>query len=143
MALDANYSRRAGLWSALFVAASPALLNQRTDYLIDLTAAMMTAGWWALLARPPAALDLVHLSGIGLGLVTLTGPRGCSALVLLLLLLIGVRKAHHGQWRPLAQGVISGLIAWLLIWPWFSQNWLTILSTINKAASGGLPIKTA
>ena len=43
MALDTNYSRRAGLWSALFVAASPALLNQRTDYLIDLSlTAMMT-----------------------------------------------------------------------------------------------------
>ena len=38
----------------------------------------------------------------------------------------------------LAQGVIGGLIAWLLIWPWFSQNWLTILSTINKARQWGV-----
>ena len=139
------HSRRAGLWSALFVAASPALLNQRTDYLIDLSlAAMMTAGWWVLSQRRWFAHQQRWIwsivSGIGLGLVTLTRPTGLVLLWLPLLLLLigGVRKAHHGQWRPLAQGVISGLIAWLLIWPWFSQNWLTILSTINKARQWGV-----
>ena len=139
------HSRRAGLWSALFVAASPALLNQRTDYLIDLSlAAMMTAGWWVLSQRRWFAHQQRWIwsivSGIGLGLVTLTRPTGLALLWLPLLILLigGVCEACRGQWRPLAQGVIGGLIAWLLIWPWFSQNWLTILSTINKARQWGV-----
>jgi len=139
------HSRRAGLWAALFVAAAPALLNQRTDYLIDLSlTALMTAGWWVLsqrrwFARQRRWLWSV-LSGIGLGLVALTRPTGLVLLWLPLVLLLvgGLRAARRGHWRPLAQGATGGLIAWLLVWPWFSQNWLTILSTINKARQWGV-----
>ena len=139
------HSRRAGLWAALFVAAAPALLNQRTDYLIDLSlTALMTAGWWVLsqrrwFARQRRWLWSV-LSGIGLGLVALTRPTGLVLLWLPLVLLLvgGLREARRGHWRPLAQGATGGLIAWLLVWPWFSQNWLTILSTINKARQWGV-----
>ena len=139
------HSRLAGLWAALFVAAAPALLNQRTDYLIDLSlTALMTAGWWVLsqrrwFARQRRWLWSV-LSGIGLGLVALTRPTGLVLLWLPLVLLLvgGLREARRGHWRPLAQGATGGLIAWLLVWPWFSQNWLTILSTINKARQWGV-----
>ncbi|WP_415399401.1 glycosyltransferase family 39 protein [Synechococcus sp. W4D4] len=139
------HSRRAGLWAALFVAAAPALLNQRTDYLIDLSlTALMTAGWWVLSQRRWFAQEQRWLwsilSGIGLGLVALTRPTGLVLLwlPLLLLLLGGFREARRGHWQPLAQGATGGLIAWLLVWPWFSQNWLTILSTINKARQWGV-----
>ena len=139
------HSRRAGLWAALFVAAAPALLNQRTDYLIDLSlTALMTAGWWVLsqrrwFARQQRWLWSV-LSGIGLGLVALTRPTGLVLLWLPLVLLLigGLREARRGHWRPLAQGATGGLIAWLLVWSWFSQNWLTIVSTINKARQWGV-----
>ena len=139
------HSRRAGLWAALFVAAAPALLNQRTDYLIDLSlTALMTAGWWVLsqrrwFARQRRWLWSV-LSGISLGLVALTRPTGLVLLWLPLVLLLvgGLREARRGHWRPLAEGATGGLIAWLLVWPWFSQNWLTILSTINKARQWGV-----
>lgn len=139
------HSRRAGLWAALFIATAPALLNQRTDYLIDLSlTALMTASWWVLSQRrwftgQQRWLWSV-LSGIGLGLVALTRPTGLVLLWLpfLLMLIGGLHEARRGHWRPLTQGAAGGLIACLLIWPWFSQNWLTILSTINNARRWGV-----
>ncbi|WP_010313264.1 glycosyltransferase family 39 protein [Synechococcus sp. CB0205] len=139
------HSRRAGLWAALFVATAPALLNQRTDYLIDLSlTAVMTGSWWILSQRRWFVAGRrwlwTVLSGIGLGLVALTRPTGLVLLWLPLLLLLigGLREARRGHWRPLLQGASSSVIAWLLVWPWFSQNWLTILSTINKARQWGV-----
>ena len=54
------------------------------------------------------------------------------------MLIGGLHEARRGHWRPLTQGAAGGLIACLLIWPWFSQNWLTILSTINNARRWGV-----
>ena len=101
------HSRRAGLWSALFVAAAPALLNQRTDYLIDLSlTAMMTASWWILSQRRWFAHQQRWIwsivSGIGLGLVTLTRPTGSFALVTLLYCLLEAFARHI-----MANGVLS------------------------------------
>ena len=112
------HSRRAGLWAALFVATAPALLNQRTDYLIDLSlTAVMTGSWWILSQRRWLAAGRRWLwsvlSGIGLGLVALTRPTGLVLLWLPLLLLMigGLREARRGQWRPLLQGATASVIA--------------------------------
>jgi len=139
------HSRSAGLWGALFAAAAPALLNQRTDYLIDLSlTAVLTGSWWLLSQRRwrgqrhPWRGSL--LAGAGLGAVFLTRPTGLVLLWLPLLLLLAraLRAARSGHWSALQQLTGATALAWALCWPWFSQNWLTILSTINNARQWGV-----
>jgi 4-amino-4-deoxy-L-arabinose transferase-like glycosyltransferase len=139
------HSRSAGLWSALVVAAAPALLNQRTDYLIDLSlTAVLTGSWWLLSQRRwwggahPWRGAL--LAGAGLAAVFLTRPTGLVLLWLPLLglLLAALGAARTGRWGPLQQLVAATALAGALCWPWFSQNWLTILSTINNARQWGV-----
>ena len=125
------HSRCAGLWAAWFCAVAPALLHQRTDYLIDFSLTAVLSGcWWLLSAR--RWLPLRHpwlwsvLAGLGLGAVVLTRPTGLVLLWLPLLLL-----ARHGL-------ALMAVVAWAVSWPWFSQNWLTILSSINNARQWGV-----
>ena len=139
------HSRSAGLWSAFFVAAAPALLNQRTDFLIDLSLTAVLSGCWWLLSqrrwwgqRRPWRWSL--LAGAGLAAVFLTRPTGLVLLwlPLLLLLVAALGAARAGRWQPLLQLTAATGLAGALCWPWFSQNWLTILSTINNARQWGV-----
>jgi hypothetical protein len=125
------HSRSAGLWAAWLCAVAPALLNQRTDYLIDFSLTAVLSGcWWLLSARRWLPLRRPWLwsvlAGLGLGAVFLTRPTGLVLLWLPLLLLV-----RHGL-------ALMAVVAWAVSWPWFSQNWLTILSTINKARQWGV-----
>ncbi|MCP9835510.1 MULTISPECIES: hypothetical protein [unclassified Cyanobium] len=143
------HSRAAGLWAAFLCGVSPALLNQRSDYLIDFSlTAVLTATWWVLtvrvLARPRHPWLWSLGGGLGLGAVVLTRPTG---LVMLWLPLLGLawmalvplrqrgRKARFGR---LAQLLLAAAAATAVAWPWWSQNWLTILSTVNKARQWGV-----
>ena len=133
------HSLSAGLWAATFCALAPALLNQRTDYLIDLSlTAVLTLAWWLLSQwRWSARWGWAVAAGAGLGAVVLTRPTGLVLLWLPLVLLV-VWAMRRRQRRSLLQGALAVLVAWALAWPWFSQNWLTILSTINKARQWGV-----
>jgi 4-amino-4-deoxy-L-arabinose transferase-like glycosyltransferase len=139
------HGRSAGLWAALFAAAAPALLNQRTDYLIDLSlTAVLSGSWWLLSQRRWRGQGHLWraslLAGAGLAAVFLTRPTGLVLLWLPLLLLLAraLGAARGGRWRPLQQLLAATALAWALCWPWFSQNWLTILSTINNARQWGV-----
>ena len=162
------HSRAAGLWAALLAACAPALLNQRSDYLIDFSlTAVLTACWWllsvAVLKRPRRPWLWAGACGLGLGLVILTRPTG----VVLLWLPLGalgwralaalVAKPGAGlgpegnqarglggwlgdsrRWTPIGRCLLAMAVATAVSGPWFSQNWLTILSTVNKARQWGV-----
>ena len=150
------HSRAAGLGAALFLACAPALLNQRSDYLIDFSlTAVLTACWWllamAVLTRPRRRWLSAGACGLGLGFVVLTRPTGVvllwlplaaiawTALAALLApprLASGRRAAQ--RWGPLGRCALALAAAAAISGPWFSQNWLTILSTINKARQWGV-----
>ncbi len=150
------HSRAAGLWAALFLACAPALLNQRSDYLIDFSlTAVLTACWWllsmAVLTRPRRRWLWAGACGLGLGFVVLTRPTGVVLLWLplaalgwtaLAALLAPPRLASGRRgprrWGPLGRCALALSIAAAISGPWFSQNWLTILSTINKARQWGV-----
>ena len=137
------HSRSAGLWAATFCALAPALLNQRTDYLIDLSlTAVLTLSWWLLSRWRWSAPGRGRwwwavAAGAGLGAVVLTRPTGLVLLWLPLALLV-LRAARRRHWISTLQGLLAVVVAWALAWPWLSQNWLTILSTINKARQWGV-----
>ena len=150
------HSRAAGLWAALFLACAPALLNQRSDYLIDFSlTAVVTACWWlltmAVLTRPRRPWLWAGACGLGLGFVVLTRPTGVVLLWLPLLALgwtalaallapprITSGRRGPRRWGPLGRCALALAAACAISGPWFSQNWLTILSTINKARQWGV-----
>ncbi len=150
------HSRAAGLWAALFLACAPALLNQRSDYLIDFSlTAVLTACWWllgvAVLARPRRPWLWAGACGLGLGFVVLTRPTGVVLLWLplgavawtALATLLAPPRLTSGRyaarrWGPLGRCALALAVASAIGGPWFSQNWLTILSTINKARQWGV-----
>jgi 4-amino-4-deoxy-L-arabinose transferase-like glycosyltransferase len=140
------HSRAAGLWAAFLCGVAPALLNQRSDYLIDfsLTAAL-TATWWLLtvrvLARPRHPWLWSLGGGLGLGAVVLTRPTGLVMLWLPLLALAWMALAalvQRGHRARLGEALLAAAAATAVAWPWWSQNWLTILSTVNKARQWGV-----
>lgn len=150
------HSRAAGLWAALFLACAPALLNQRSDYLIDFSlTAVLTACWWllsvAVLTRPRRRWLWAGACGLGLGAVVLTRPTGVVLLWLPLVALgwtglaalvapprLASGRRGPRRWGPLGRCALALAAAAAIAGPWFSQNWLTILSTINKARQWGV-----
>jgi 4-amino-4-deoxy-L-arabinose transferase-like glycosyltransferase len=140
------HSRAAGLWAAFLCGVAPALLNQRSDYLIDFSlTAVLTATWWLLtvrvLARPRHPWLWSLGGGLGLGAVVLTRPTGLVMLWLPLLVLAWMALAalvQRGRPARLAQSLLAAAAATAVAWPWWSQNWLTILSTVNKARQWGV-----
>ncbi len=138
-------SRAAGLWAGFLAAVAPALLNQRTDYLIDFSlTAVVTACWlllsWRHLGQPLRPWLASTLAGIGLGLLVLTRPTGLLLLwlPLLWLLIRAIRALLKRRWALAGQGLLAAGLAWLVAGSWFSQNWLTILSTVNNARRWGV-----
>jgi 4-amino-4-deoxy-L-arabinose transferase-like glycosyltransferase len=137
--------RQAGLWAAFFACVAPALINQRSDYLIDFSlAAVITACWvllsWRHLGRLNRPWLGSALAGLGLGMVLLTRPTG---LLLLWLPLLGlgchaIAQLLRGRWGLTAQALLAGWLAWLVAGGWISQNWLTIVSTVNNARRWGV-----
>ncbi|MCP9899769.1 glycosyltransferase family 39 protein [Cyanobium sp. Cruz CV13-4-11] len=140
------HSRAAGLWAAFLCGVAPALLNQRSDYLIDFSlTAVLTATWWLLtvrvLARPRHPWLWSLGGGLGLGAVVLTRPTGLVMLWLPLLVLAWMALAallRRGRPARLAESLLAAAAATAVAWPWWSQNWLTILSTVNKARQWGV-----
>ncbi|MCP9932253.1 glycosyltransferase family 39 protein [Cyanobium sp. AMD-g] len=140
------HSRAAGLWSAFLCSVAPALLNQRSDYLIDFSlTAVLTTTWWLLTVRVLASPRRPWLwslaGGLGLGAVVLTRPTGLVMLWLPLLALAWMALAalvQRGRPARLAESLLGVAAATALAWPWWSQNWLTILSTVNKARQWGV-----
>ncbi|WP_216916041.1 MULTISPECIES: glycosyltransferase family 39 protein [unclassified Synechococcus] len=144
--------RAAGLWAAFLCAVAPALLNQRSDYLIDFSlTAVLTATWWLLtvrvLGRPRRPWLWSLAGGLGLGAVVLTRPTGLVMLWLPLLalawralapLLRRGRPGPRARFGRLAEALLAAAAATAVAWPWWSQNWLTILSTVNKARQWGV-----
>ncbi|MFM8935727.1 MAG: hypothetical protein ACKOE9_01910 [Vulcanococcus sp.] len=135
----------AGLWAAGLSAVAPALLNQRTDYLIDFSlTAVLAASWtllsWRSLGHPRRPWLATACAGLGLGAVLLTRPTGLLLLWLPLLALLwrALAALRRGRWRPLAHGLLATALAWWLAGGWISQNWLTILSTVNNARRWGV-----
>ena len=148
-------SRQAGLWAAWFCAVAPALLNQRSDYLIDFSLTAVLAACWTLLSwrhlgvgatgpTPGRSWRRAWLAsgccGLALGALLLTRPTGLLLLWLPLaaLALRAAQQLLRGRWWLAAQGLLAAWLAWLVAGGWIGQNWLTIVSTVNNARRWGV-----
>nr|WP_261789794.1 phospholipid carrier-dependent glycosyltransferase [Synechococcus elongatus] len=140
-------NRTTGLVAAGLSLAAPLAIIQRVDYLIDYSlTAVLTLTWlclslWKFARSPKRRLGAAAASGVAIAAVFLTRPTG---LIFLWLPLLWLAIAAVGQlfqqrrWQPLAELLVAGGIAGLLSWPWFSTNWLTILSSIANARDWGV-----
>jgi hypothetical protein len=49
-----------------------------------------------------------------------------------------LQRGRPARFGRLAQLLLAAAAATAVAWPWWSQNWLTILSTVNKARQWGV-----
>ncbi len=126
-----------GIWAASIFTFSSLILNNRSDYLIDLSlTSFSTLGFlfftkWYLDKKKFSFYS--SLAGASLGLIFLTRPTGvviyCFSFLFILLKLI---KRKYSFSYSLGELIFFFITFIVIIFPWFSRNWLTIItSTIN------------
>ncbi len=126
-----------GIWASFIFTFSSLILNHRSDYLIDLSlTSFSTLGFlfftkWYLDIKKFSFYS--SLSGAALGLIFLTRPTGITIFflpfVLIILKLINRKSSLSYSLKEFIFFITSFIF---IIFPWFSRNWLTIItSTIN------------
>ena len=126
-----------GIWAALIFTFSSLILNHRSDYLIDLSlTSFSTLGFlfftkWYLDIKKFSFYSA--LSGAALGLIFLTRPTGITIFFLpFVFIILKLFKRKSSLSYSLKEFIFFITFFILLIFPWFSRNWLTIItSTIN------------
>ncbi|MEO1591770.1 MAG: glycosyltransferase family 39 protein [Cyanobacteria bacterium J06632_22] len=136
------FSATTGLWAAGLMLLSPVLLDLQNNYLLDfpMTAmvALMFAGmtlfWFA--EQPLTRWLTIPLLGIPLGLALMTRTSGLLFVVLPVLWMLG-SCLWQRRWLKLGQVCLGLLVGLGTLWPWFSTNWLTVISTTLASNSHG------
>ncbi len=126
-----------GIWASLIFTFSSLILNHRSDYLIDLSlASLSTLGFlfftkWYLDKKKFSFYS--SLTGASIGLIFLTRPTGVLIFFLsFLCLFLKLIKRKNNFTFSLGELIIFFTTFIAVIFPWFSRNWLTIItSTIN------------
>ena len=142
-----------GIWAALIFTFSSLILNHRSDYLIELSlSSLSTLGFlfltkWYLNKKKFSFYSF--LAGAALGLIFLTKPTGVVIFFLsFLCIVLKLIKRQNSFKYSLGELIIFFITFIVVIFPWFSRNWLTIItSTINAWNWGvnyqdGLEIKS-
>lgn len=126
-----------GVWASLIFSFSSLIINLRSDYLIDLSLTAFCSLTLFIFTKWYLEKKLNNyyaiLSGVSLGLIFLVKPSGIAFFILPFLtiffnLLIN-RKSTFSNISQTSLFIFSFI---LIIFPWFSRHWLTIItSTIN------------
>ena len=130
-------NKSTGIMAAFIFTFSSLILSQRSDYLIDLSlSSFSTLGFlfftkWYLDKRKFSVYSF--LSGASLGLIFLTRPTGIIIFFFSFLLIIfKLIKPKYSFDFSLGEFILFTTTFIVVIFPWFSRNWLTIItSTIN------------
>ncbi len=132
-----------GIWAALIFTFSSLILNHRSDYLIDLSlTSLSTLGFlfftkWYLDIKKFSFYS--SLSGAALGLIFLTRPTGIAIFflpfVFIILKLIKRKSSFSYSLKEFIFFITSFIF---IIFPWFSLNWLTIISSTINAWNWGV-----
>ena len=126
-----------GVWAAFIFTFSELILNQRSDYLIDLSlTSFSTLGFliftkWYLDKKIYSFYS--SLAGIALGLIFLVRPTGIIIFTFpFILIILKLIKSKYSYFDNLKELIFFFIGFIVIIYPWFSRNWLTIItSTIN------------
>ena len=126
-----------GLWGSIIFTFSSFIINQRSDYLIDLSLTsfsclcLLFLTKWFLDNKGKSIYSI--FAGLSLGLVFLAKPTGIILFIFpLLLILLKIFKKKDTILLQIKEILIFKISFLIIIFPWFSKNWLTIItSTIN------------
>ena len=130
-------NKSTGIWASLLFTFSSLILSHRADYLIDLsltsfsTLAFLFFTKWFFNKKVFSFNS--SLAGAALGLIFLTKPTGVVIFFLsFLLIILKLIKSKHGFAYSSREFLFFFITFIFVIFPWFSRNWLTIItSTIN------------
>ena len=136
-------SESTGIWASIIFTFSSLIINQRSDYLIDLSlTSFSTLGFlfftrWYLDKKTFSSYS--YLAGISLGLVFLTRPTGIIIFTFpFILIILKLIKRKYCFTDSLKELIFFFTAFILIIWPWFSKNWLTIITSIINAWNWGI-----
>ena len=135
-------NKKAGLWGSLIFAFNPYIFDQRVDYLIDISqVCFINLNFFILFKfiRNKGGVLLSLLLGTTLGFVFLTKPTGLLFLVFpysytFIYLLNGFKLKKNG----LSNLIIFITSFLIMVWPWMSINWLTIITSILNSWQWGI-----
>ncbi len=124
-----------GIWAALIFTFSSLILNQRSDYLIDLSLTSFSSLGFLFFTKWYLDKNIFSvyssLTGASLGLIFLTRPTGIT-IFLFSFILIAIKLINSKSSSSLKEFIFFLTSFIIIIFPWFSRNWLTIItSTIN------------
>ena len=136
-------NKSTGILAAFIFTFSSLILRQRSDYLIDLSlSSFSTLGFlfftkWYLDKRKFSVYSF--LSGASLGLIFLTRPTGIIIFFFSFLLIIfKLIKPKYSFDFSLGEFILFTTTFIVVIFPWFSRNWLTIISSTINAWNWGV-----
>ena len=133
-----------GIWATLIFTFSPFIVNQRTTYLIDLPLTSFSFLLFLLLTKWYKSKSNFILypifSGLIFGFIFLIKPTGIIFFIIPLLILIIKKTFYKEKYKGnfLKEFIIFSITFTLLIYPWFSRHWITIISSILNAWQWGI-----
>ena len=134
---------KTGFWAATFFTFSPFIIKERTDYLIDLSLTSFTILYilfltkWYLSKKEISIYSF--LSGINFAFIFLTRPTGVVIFILPnIILFLKKFKKKVSKKRFLLESFIFFFTFILLIFPWLSRHWVTIISSTLNAFKWGI-----
>jgi len=132
-----------GLISASIFTLSPLIINLRTVFLIDISLCAMITMKWFYLTRVYLKENYNYfdalISGSLLGLVFLVKPTGIIYFIFpLIILLIKILQKDSNLSKKIILIFLYVFSFTVIIYPWVSLNWITILSSINNAWNWGI-----
>jgi len=130
-------NKSTGVWGSIIFTFSSFILNQRSDYLIDFsltafsTLSFLFLTKWYLNEKKNTLF--AAFAGLSIGLIFLTKPTGIIIFMLPIFLIIFKFYRRKFSFIFFLKEFSIFCIAFVVvIFPWFSRNWLTIItSTIN------------
>ncbi len=132
-----------GIWGSIIFTFSLFIIRQRSDYLIDLSLTSFSTlnllfftKWYFNNSKN---FKYSILSGISLALVFLTKPTGISIFFLPLIFILAKKFKNKNSLRfNIAEISLFILFFSMIIYPWFSRHFITIISSIINAWNWGV-----
>ncbi len=134
---------KTGFWASVFFTFSPLIIKERTDYLIDLSLTSFTILYILVLTKWNLSKKEISiysfLSGLNLAFIFLTRPTGIVVFTIpTAILFLKKFKEKISKKNFLLEVCIFFFTFILLIFPWFSRHWVTIISSTLNAFKWGV-----
>ena len=132
-----------GIWASIIFTFSSLIINQRSDYLIDFSLTSFSTLNLLFLTKwyfdDSKNITYSILSGISFALVFLTKPTGIVIFFFPILMIIFKKFKNKESFFINFQQILFFIFSFIaIIYPWFSRNWLTIITSTLNAFKWGI-----